>query len=158
MLLLTCSGVLTLTVAPATRMTARTVPLRCVCIQTPVLCSFHEVVSIASQALGKYVGSLLEPLYAAKRLSKDQFKAVARRAAEKVSSVRTSACIQDSMQVWICCTGPALVRPCDAKQGSSRGCCAGAPLLREVQHACRSLQQPHACPGRRSSLKHAGTR
>jgi hypothetical protein len=43
-------------------------------------------VSNSSQALGKYVGSLLEPLYAAKRLSKDQFKAVARRAAEKVSA------------------------------------------------------------------------
>jgi hypothetical protein len=41
-----------------------------------------------AQALGKYIGSLLEPLYAAKGLSKDQFKAVARRAAEKASVAR----------------------------------------------------------------------
>lgn len=39
-----------------------------------------------TQALGEYIGDLLKPLYAAKRLSKDQFKAVARRAAEKVDS------------------------------------------------------------------------
>ncbi len=63
--------------------------------------------SASSQALGKYVGSLLEPLYAAKRLSKDQFKAVARRAAEKVSG-DWICCAQAQVQVWVCCFGAAL--------------------------------------------------
>lgn len=40
------------------------------------------------QALGEYIGDLLKPLYAAKRISKDQFKAVARRAADKVGPVK----------------------------------------------------------------------
>lgn len=41
------------------------------------------------QALGEYIGGLLKPLYVAKRLSREELKTVARKAADKVAATAT---------------------------------------------------------------------